>query len=67
MGVPLIVAPMQRAGGVIPVLRGPDRAQSMHVEPGRNSDRLEILLVDYSTAIDNRRFDDLDKVFTPDA
>ncbi|OSC42359.1 nuclear transport factor 2 family protein [Mycobacterium decipiens] len=33
------------------------------------SDRLEIqqLLVDYSTAIDLRRFDDLDKVFTPDA
>jgi hypothetical protein len=33
------------------------------------SDRLEIqqLLVDYSTAIDNRRFDDLDCVFTPDA
>jgi hypothetical protein len=33
------------------------------------SDRLEIqqLLVDYSTAIDNRRFDDLDNVFTPDA
>lgn len=33
------------------------------------SDRLEIqqLLVDYSTAIDNRQFDDLDKVFTPDA
>ncbi|OBE98632.1 nuclear transport factor 2 family protein [Mycobacterium sp. 852002-10029_SCH5224772] len=33
------------------------------------SDRLEIqqLLVDYSTAIDNRRFDDLDEVFTPDA
>lgn len=33
------------------------------------SDRLEIqqLLVDYSTAIDNRRFDDLDQVFTPDA
>lgn len=33
------------------------------------SDRLEIqqLLVDYSTAIDNRRFDDLDHVFTPDA
>jgi hypothetical protein len=33
------------------------------------SDRLEIqqLLVDYSTAIDNRRFDDLDKVFTSDA
>jgi hypothetical protein len=33
------------------------------------SDRLEIqqLLVDYSTAIDKRRFDDLDKVFTPDA
>jgi hypothetical protein len=33
------------------------------------SDRLEIqqLMVDYSTAIDNRRFDDLDKVFTPDA
>jgi hypothetical protein len=31
------------------------------------SDRLEIqqLLVDYSTAIDQRRFDDLDKVFTP--
>ena len=33
------------------------------------SDRLEIqqLLVDYSTAIDTRRFDDLDRVFTPDA
>jgi hypothetical protein len=33
------------------------------------SDRLEIqqLLVDYSTVIDQRRFDDLDKVFTPDA
>ncbi|CAM4285808.1 hypothetical protein MB901379_01615 [Mycobacterium basiliense] len=33
------------------------------------SDRLEIqqLLVDYSTAIDLRRFDDLDTVFTPDA
>jgi hypothetical protein len=33
------------------------------------SDRLEIqqLLVDYSTAIDRRRFDDLDKVFVEDA
>ncbi|MDF2823550.1 MAG: hypothetical protein K0R68_958 [Mycobacterium sp.] len=33
------------------------------------SDRMEIqqLLVDYSTAIDNRSFDDLDRVFTPDA
>jgi hypothetical protein len=33
------------------------------------SDRLEIqqLLVAYSTAIDNRRFDDLDRVFTADA
>jgi hypothetical protein len=33
------------------------------------SDRLEIqqLVVDYSTAIDTRRFDDLDAVFTPDA
>ena len=33
------------------------------------SDRLEIqqLLVDYSTAIDRRRFDDLDNVFIPDA
>ncbi|MGE2835655.1 nuclear transport factor 2 family protein [Mycobacterium sp. SMC-4] len=33
------------------------------------SDRLEIqqLLVDYSTAIDQRRFDDLDTVFTGDA
>ncbi|HYO02936.1 MAG TPA: nuclear transport factor 2 family protein [Mycobacterium sp.] len=33
------------------------------------SDRLEIqqLLVDYSTAIDTRRFDDLELVFTPDA
>jgi len=33
------------------------------------SDRLEIqqLLVDYATAIDRRRFDDLDRVFTPDA
>ena len=30
------------------------------------SDRLEIqqLLIDYSTAIDERRFDDLDRVFT---
>lgn len=33
------------------------------------SDRLEIqqLLIDYSTAIDRRRFDDLDRVFTADA
>jgi hypothetical protein len=33
------------------------------------SDRLEIqqLVVDYSTAIDTRHFDDLDAVFTPDA
>ena len=33
------------------------------------SDRLEIqdLLVAYSTAIDTRRFDDLDRVFSPDA
>jgi SnoaL-like domain len=33
------------------------------------SDRMEIqqLLVDYSTAIDTRRFDDLDAVFMPDA
>lgn len=33
------------------------------------SDRLEIqqLMVDYSTAIDQRRFDDLDEVFTEDA
>jgi hypothetical protein len=33
------------------------------------SDRLEIqqLLVAYSTAIDTRRFDDLDRVFTPNA
>ena len=33
------------------------------------SDRLEIqqLMVDYSTAIDRRRFDDLDRVFTLDA
>ena len=33
------------------------------------SDRFEIqqLLIDYSTAIDTRRFDDLDQVFTPDA
>jgi hypothetical protein len=33
------------------------------------SDRFEIqqLMVDYSTAIDQRRFDDLDRVFTPDA
>lgn len=33
------------------------------------SDRLEIqqLLADYSAAIDSRRFDDLDAVFTPDA
>ena len=33
------------------------------------SDWFEIqqLLIDYSTAIDTRRFDDLDRVFTPDA
>jgi 3-phenylpropionate/cinnamic acid dioxygenase small subunit len=33
------------------------------------SDRHEIsqLMIDYSTAIDQRRFDDLDAVFTPDA
>jgi hypothetical protein len=33
------------------------------------SDRFEIqqLLIDYSAAIDSRRFDDLDRVFTPDA
>ncbi len=33
------------------------------------SDRLEIqqVLIDYSSAIDQRRFDDLDAVFTPDA
>lgn len=33
------------------------------------SDRLEIqqLLVDYATAIDRRRFDDLDRIFTADA
>lgn len=33
------------------------------------SDRLEIqqLVVDYATAIDQRRFDDLDRIFTPDA
>ena len=33
------------------------------------SDRLEIqqLLVDYSTAIDQRRFDDLDLIFTAEA
>ena len=33
------------------------------------SDRLEIqrLLIDYSTAIDQKRFDDLDRVFTEDA
>ena len=33
------------------------------------SDRFEIqqLLIDYSTAIDQRRFDDLDRVFTPGA
>ena len=33
------------------------------------SDRLEIqqLLVDYATAIDQRRFGDLDRIFTPDA
>ena len=40
-----------------------------HVEPGGISDRFEIqqLLIDYSTAIDQRRFDDLDAVFTPNA
>lgn len=43
-----------------------NRAMLSHAEI---SDRLEIqqLITDYSTAIDNRRFDDLDAVFTPDA
>ena len=33
------------------------------------SDRLEIqnLLIDYSSAIDSKQFDDLDHIFTPDA
>jgi len=33
------------------------------------SDRFEIqqLMIDYSSAIDRKKFDDLDKVFTPDA
>lgn len=33
------------------------------------SDRMRIqqLLVDYASAIDQRRFDDLDRIFTPDA
>jgi hypothetical protein len=33
------------------------------------SDRMEIqqLVVDYATAIDQKRFDDLDEIFTPDA
>lgn len=33
------------------------------------SDRFEIqqLMIDYSTAIDSRRFDDLDRLFLPDA
>ena len=37
------------------------------LSPQEISDRLEIqqLLIDYSTAIDQRRFDDLDRVFTP--
>ena len=48
--------------------RGPVLNRSM-LSLAEISDRLEIqqLLVDYSTAIDQRRFDDLDKVFTPDA
>jgi hypothetical protein len=39
------------------------------LSPEEISDRFEIqqLLIDYSTAIDQRRFDDLDRVFTPDA
>ena len=33
------------------------------------SDRFEIqqLMIDYSNAIDQKQFDDLDRVFTPDA
>ena len=33
----------------------------------RNRFEIQQLLIDYSTAIDKRRFDDLDRVFTPDA
>jgi hypothetical protein len=40
-----------------------------HAESGRVSDRPEIqqLLVDCFAAIDQRRLDDLGRVFTPDA
>lgn len=39
------------------------------LSPQEISDRLELqqLLIDYSEAIDQRRFDDLDAIFTPDA
>jgi len=42
---------------------------SLMLSQAEISDRWEIqqLVVDYSTAIDRRRFDDLDAVFTPDA
>jgi hypothetical protein len=39
------------------------------LSPQEISDRLELqqLLIDYSEAIDQRRFDELDAIFTPDA
>jgi hypothetical protein len=39
------------------------------LSPQEISDRLELqqLLTDYSEAIDQRRFDELDAIFTPDA
>jgi hypothetical protein len=45
------------------------RVQSSHLEPAGNLGPPEIqqLLIDYSTAIDQWRFDDLDRVFTEDA
>lgn len=50
-----------RAGGIV--------FNQFMLSLGEISDRLEIqqLLIDYSTAIDGRRFDDLDAVFTDDA
>jgi hypothetical protein len=43
--------------------------KSMALSPAEIADRrgIQRLLGDYSTAIGNRRFDDPDKIFTPDA
>src|SRR6202158_5620798 len=60
-----------RAEQPIPAI-GPRHASVLNqlvLSPQEISDRLELqqLLIDYSEAIDQRRFDDLDAIFIPDA